>query len=147
MIYIQKRCKSMRAHSSRSQICAPTNSRRVASQNVRKTGFFDAFSTALRSIFFAPYIGKREVILRVGEHLFHIHHFCVGPMVKYLIAREVLMGFLKNAKRNCGTASVRTVVNSSHSRVTLYRHRLLSYPTYVSQTLCPRICPHISRRG
>ena len=52
--YIQKRCKSMRTFSSRSQICAPTNSRRVASQNVRKTGFFDAFSTALRSIFVAP---------------------------------------------------------------------------------------------
>ena len=43
-------------------------------------------------------------------------------MVKYLIAREVLMGFLKNAKRNRGTAAVRTVVNTSHSRVTLYRY-------------------------
>ena len=38
--YIQKRCKSMRRLSSRSPICAWTNSRRVASQNVRKTGFY-----------------------------------------------------------------------------------------------------------
>ena len=88
----------MRIFCSRSPICARSNARRVASQNVRKTRFFDAFSTAPRSIFVAPQIGDREVILRVGKHLFHIHHFFVGPLVKYLIAREVLMGFLEKCQ-------------------------------------------------
>ena len=114
----------MHSFSSRSPISSMTNSRRVALPNVLKTRIFDIVSTALRSMFVASRIGDREVILQVGKYLFHTHRFCVGRMVKHLIVLQVLMWFLKNAKRNRGTAVVRTVVyttgNHSHT-VQTYR--------------------------
>ena len=81
----------MRSFSSLSPIVLAMNARCVALPNMLKMRFFDTVSAALRSIFVASYIEDLEVILRVVANLFPIHHFVVGPMVKYLIGGEVLM--------------------------------------------------------
>ena len=103
----------MHSFSSRSPISSVTNSRCVALPTVLKTRFVYTVFAALRSIFVASQIGDRQVILRGGKYLFHTYHFCVGLIVKYLIVLQVLMWFLKNAKRNRGTAVVRTLVNTT----------------------------------
>ena len=48
---------------------------RSAVKNVLQNADFRLFSTVVRRIFIASQIGEREVHLRMGFQLFHIHHF------------------------------------------------------------------------
>ena len=67
----------MRKITSRSQFCDATNTRRVASENVRKTAIFRTFSLATQRVLIASQNGDREVIFRIEIQLFCVHHFRV----------------------------------------------------------------------
>ena len=98
---IRRNCKIRWRISCRSSICYAMNFHRSAVEKRRKSAFFSTFFTAFRWKFIVSQIGEREVILRIIIYLFPIHHFVVWSMLKYLIAREVLMGYVSKVYLLC----------------------------------------------
>ena len=80
------------------------------------SGYFSSaesqFHGQLRIWIFSYRISEREVILRILTHLFPIHHFLVGSIVKYLISGKVLIGCFNFCHRNGRTVVFRNVVNT-----------------------------------
>ena len=105
----------MRRFTSRFPKFDATNSDCVAIEKVRKTAFFGPFYAATQVIMVGLKIGEREVKLRMILRLLCIHYFAVSSIAKYLMPRKfpkVWWGVVNFAKRNRGTAAVRTVVNT-----------------------------------
>ena len=75
---------------------------------------FRTFSLTTQRQFIVAEFEEQEIILRMGLHLFHIHHFCVQQIPKYLIAKGLeLLGVEKLAKTSsclCRLLNIRVFV-------------------------------------
>ena len=91
----------MRKFASRSPICDTVNIHRRAVKNVREINVLRLASTTLRCMFIVSQIGEREIIQRIIMYLCPIHYFVGWSMLKYLIAREVLMGYVSEVYLLC----------------------------------------------
>ena len=79
----------MRKFTSHSPICHASNTHCVAGDNMEKIRIFRALSPAMQEVFVLSKIRQREVVLRVREQFFYIHHFGVAWISVHLIAAEV----------------------------------------------------------